>query len=193
MLTAILMFFSVIRAQDQPGYLPLPRHSPLTIMPLDVNRDGSLELLMTMRSSPDPFDLDLSLIVYVEDNTVGIIRLFPLSPALYPPSTPSNRLIPWAITVYPQRDAHNRTYMGLTLVPLTDPYVSGLLVIRWDDWQPEIVAFEPEFCFGGAWYVRADGALILPVVGSVPSQGCVVPTHGTRPGVVIADAALPPP
>ena len=95
---------------------------------------------------------------------------------------------PWGTYIHEQADIDGYTYMGLSFSPLSgyDPYIGGLRVLRWKDWQYEEVIVIPEICAMG-WKTAHDGSLYIETTSSVPQQGCTVnhlsPKHfATIPG-----------
>jgi hypothetical protein len=164
----------------------LPSDRPLTIALLDVDLDGSAEILIATRDSQAvaPYNL-LSLTIFdLDDSTLRRTNLYPFTPELTPAPTLSWwRVTPISLGVFRQSDRLNQTYLGIELAPLVDPYVPGLLVVRWDDSQTTLVMFMDHYCPGGAWYVDHNGMLAIPVTVSVPWQGCVHPDH--RDGIPV--------
>ena len=160
---------------------------PLSIQWLDVNLDGTNEFLVNLWNRSQ--SLTQSILFYHQGDTWGRRQVFPL-----PRSAPVQVSLfrPTAVHVYPQADTLGRTYLIVDLAPTTEAYVPGLMIMRWDHWQPQVVLFEPVYCSGGEWQVRDDGALIIPFASPVPDQGCAVPGYGVTTQHIIADAHLPP-
>ncbi|MFW5691644.1 MAG: hypothetical protein ACOCXZ_04010 [Chloroflexota bacterium] len=91
---------------------------------------------------------------------------------------------PESIYVHDAPDRAGRTYMGITFYPGLgrDPYVGGMIVLRWDEWQPEQLLFIEQDCVFTPWEVDDSGQLVIPTGSIVPSQGCTIPGfHGSSP------------
>ncbi|NDJ62054.1 MAG: hypothetical protein GYB67_13065, partial [Chloroflexi bacterium] len=159
-----------------PGY----RGDTFTVTPqlIDIDLDGADELLVEVwlgfqRGGPSLTEITL---FHRDPDSDGWLSqpLWPIPADL--PDRPERlgRHVP-AISMVEHVDTQGRTYMRLLLAPLgDDPYVSGLLVLRWQDFAPEIVFFSPEICAFLPWEINAEGRLAIPISPSFPSQGCTL-------------------
>jgi hypothetical protein len=165
---------------------------------IDVNLDEVDELIAHVRygypDSPTHFRV-ITLLFYIEDGDWEY-------QLLAPPTETTGEIIPeeaveWvrprSYTVFPQADTLGRTYMGIRLyaLPTDDPYTDAYLVIRWQQWETEIVLFARDVCvitpYGDPWMIGDRGELIIPTTSSVPNQGCTVVRESQ---LVIPDAQM---
>ena len=70
-----------------------------------------------------------------------------------------------------------------------DPYVGGLQVLRWKNWEYEEVLLIPDICDSG-WGINEDGMLFISKTSSIPQQGCTVNHLSPQNGIVIPDTQM---
>ena len=161
--------------------------------PMDVNLDGVSDWLVRLQVGPPGLGrgrIFVRLLYWHEDewtlrefwNTERIAALG----AFREPQ-------PGFVYLHDQADDQNRTYMGIFFHPGIGPdvYVGGLVVLRWDEWEPEEVLFIEQACVFSPWERGDDGGLYIPQSSSVPWQGCTFPNHPPEEGIPIPGARMP--
>jgi hypothetical protein len=164
------------------GLLLQPLRSTITLTPLweDVNLDGTPELLLIISSREqsalgvfgwDKHGLRATWVDLEIEDTSFVMPV-------------------WRAEMYPVKDSLHRVYMAVyTPDKGGEVYVGGLIVVRWDNWKPEIVLHEDDVCPVLPWEVNAAGALVIPLTSPFPWQGCTVRRSGE---LVIDDAYFSP-
>lgn len=176
------------------------RNSPDEIVPsvaaLDINLDGSDEWLLRLDIAKtterwNSYSFVGIIVPAVAQNTDASWILEQLWPA--DELAAANRFGRLqGLMVYPKADIHNRTYMALPFFPGIgdDPYVGGMLVLRWDGFAPEAVLVIEQECVFMNWQVGSDGQLYMPRGYTVPWQGCTIPNEIPEQGIAIPGAQM---